>query len=532
MENTRKNLDISIFDIVGPVMLGPSSSGTAGMMRIGSIARLFLDAEPANVEIQFHPRNEDHYAGYRSHLGLAGGIMGMSTSDPEIPNAFKVARKRGIQFSITTYPASESVDMLRVRLVTETAAGSKHRIAACSVGGGNVRVESIDEIPVSLSNYAPHLFVWADKNAAHAVEQLLASKDLQMGCCGDRYLFYTVCQNPDPILEEALRSSEGVERVKYVPAFFEGGSSGEDPLFTEFSEALELCKKEDIDMAELMLRYEERRSGRGREQIIETMKENWACMKRSVSYGISGEYLPLYGLDDGQNAKRMMQASEEGRTFGGTLFNHAVAYSIGVMEYAMSMGCITATPTCGSSGIMPACMVALQEEYGCSDEEIIKALFACTSIGIVMAYDGVRFSGAAAGCQGEMTVSSAMAAMSVAYLGGCDAKALGHAACFAVKGLLGLVCDPMGCAEVPCIKRNAAGTAAALSSGNMAIAGIESFISPDDASFALKDVQDALPEYLRGGGGGTCCTPTALNTFGYIKQADRDYMIENGLSDV
>ena len=53
-------MNISIFEIVGPIMLGPSSSGTAGMVRIGAVARLFLSSEPKNVEIQFHPRNLHH----------------------------------------------------------------------------------------------------------------------------------------------------------------------------------------------------------------------------------------------------------------------------------------------------------------------------------------------------------------------------------------------------------------------------------------------------------------------------------------
>ena len=78
----------------------------------------------------------------------------------------------------------------------------------------------------------------------------------------------------------------------------------------------------------------------------------------------------------------------------------------------------------------------------------------------------------------------------------------GNAAAFAVKGLLGLVCDPVAGVEVPCIKRNVSAVMAALGSADMAIAGVESFLTPDQASAALKDVQDHLPEYLRGGGGG------------------------------
>ena len=81
-------MDIGIFDIVGPIMMGPSSSGTAGMMRIGAVGRAVADGEPENVNIQFHPLNMTHYAGCRSHLALAGGLMGYATDEPDFPQAF------------------------------------------------------------------------------------------------------------------------------------------------------------------------------------------------------------------------------------------------------------------------------------------------------------------------------------------------------------------------------------------------------------------------------------------------------------
>ena len=519
-------MDISIFEIVGPIMLGPSSSGTAGMVRIGAVARLFLDSEPKAVEIQFHPRNLHHYAGCRSHLGLAGGIMGFDLSDPRFPTAFDEAKRRGVRFSITEYPAAESKDMMRVRLVVETAAGTTQRICAVSVGGGNILVESVDEIPVSLNNYCAHIFVWSEEDVGAALEAVLGDGLVHSSKDG-RHLYYIPWNQQDTQILEKLQGMSGVKRAALVPPFLEGGNSGKAPLFQDFSELKQLCSEEQIDIPEAMLRYEENRSGLDRSVILRRMEKNWACMKESVKLGLSGQARPLYGLDDGKNGQRMLAAVESGRTLGGAMFGKAVAYGLGVMEYAMSMGCIVAAPTCGSSGIMPGSLVSLQETYGYSDEQMVRALLASTSIGIIMAYDGVRFSGAAAGCQGEITVSAAMTAQAAAYLGGGDTDAVGDAASFAVKGLLGLVCDPMECVEVPCIKRNSAGIAAALSSADMALAGIRSYITPDDASYALKDVQDHLPEYLRGGGGGVACTPTACATRAHVRRLDEEYLQKN-----
>ena len=466
------NLDLSIFDIVGPVMLGPSSSGTAGMMRIGAAAKQFLTADPVKINIYFHERNREHYEGCCSHIALTGGLLGFSADDPRFPDALSEAKRRGIAVQIGFFPAEESPDMLRVRLVTETADGLTHEFIATSVGGGNIRTEEINGHPVNLSNYASYRLARADGSII----------------------------NTEP--------------------FFEGGTAGTEPLFTEYTELASLCEKEHCDIAEIMLRYEVLRSGKSREEILSRMDQMWQIIKRSVSEGIRGTYRPIMGLDDGANGKRVLHAIGEGKTISGGVSAKAAAYALAVMEYAVSMGCIVATPTCGSAGVVPGCLAALQEEYGFSDREMVNALFAMTSIGIVMAYDGVRFSGCAAGCQGEMTVSAAMAAMGAAYLGrkrsvcGKDCRTghkeeaadscriAGNAAAFAVKGLLGLVCDPVAGVEVPCIKRNVSAALAALGCADMALAGVESYLTPDQAFAALKDVQDHLPEYLRGGGGG------------------------------
>ena len=520
-------MDISIFDVVGPIMLGPSSSATAGMVRIGMVGRLLADGEPKNVEIQFHPNNLTHYAGCRSHLGLAGGLMGYATDDPRFPQAFDEAKKQGMRFSITCFPREESLDTLRVRLIIETAKGQVLRVAAVSVGGGNIAVESVDEVPVEMNNYSAHLCVWAEGDVLSALGDTVPELDFSGGVSGYSAFYYAPCGDVSPEVLERLRAVPGVRRAVRVEPFFEGGNSGRPALFRDYEEIIGLCRREGITVSECMLRYEENRSGMSREYIVGRMTEHWEIMKKSVAAGIAGTARPLYGLDDGLNGKRMVEAVRAGKTLSGSVLGNAVAYGVGVMEYAMAMGCIVAAPTCGSSGIMPGCLVSLQESCGFSDEEIVNALFASTSIGVVMSFDGVRFSGVAAGCQGEMTVSAAMAAQAIACLGGGSEVQIGDAASLAVKGMLGLVCDPMQCVEVPCIKRNGAGIGNAFAAADMVLSGIRSFISTDDASYALKDVQDHLPEYLRGGGGGVACTPGACRAYEQIHRIDEEYMAKN-----
>lgn len=484
------NLDLSIFDIIGPVMRGPSSAGTAGMMRIGAAARKFLEEDLKKVRILFHERHRNHYKGCCSHIAIVSGLLGFTAEDDRVPKALEFAKKQGIEIMIDFYPAGTNPDILRVELLLETVSGIVHRFAAVSVGGGNIRVETIDGFGVNLNNYSPYLF-------AYGPEGILAYRKIT----GD--------QEDEDKASEELQKLPGVVRLLKTEPFFAGGSAGTEPLFTEFSELTDLCRRENCDIAEIMIRYELRRSGKSREEIVGRMQNMWQLIRKSTAEGLTGSYRPVMGQDDGQNGKRLMTAFEEGKTITGGITARAAAYALSTIEYGVSMGCIVATPTCGSSGVVPGVLVSLAETFGFSDEEMVRALFAMTSICVVMAYDGVRFSGCGAGCQGEITVSAAMAAMGAAYLGslkngqtGESAKIAGNAAAFAIKGLLGLVCDAIGSVEVPCIKRNVSAVMAALGCADMALAGVSSYLTPDEVSAALKDVQDHMPEYFRGGGCG------------------------------
>ncbi len=189
-----------------------------------------------------------------------------------------------------------------------------------------------------------------------------------------------------------------------------------------------------------------------------------------------------------------------------------------VMEKAVKMGesnaCmrrIVAAPTAGSCGVLPAVFLSLEEEEGYSKEEMAKALYVSAGIGGIIA-QRASVSGAAGGCQAEIGAASAMAAGAVAFLLGGDGEAIAHAAALAMKNLLGLACDPVaGLVEVPCVKRNVIGAVNALTSADLANAGIRSKIPPDEVFDAMRNVGRMLPEDLRETGkGGLAATPTGI----------------------
>ncbi len=172
---------------------------------------------------------------------------------------------------------------------------------------------------------------------------------------------------------------------------------------------------------------------------------------------------------------------------------------------------IVAAPTAGSCGVVPAVLLSLEQEKGYAREEMIKSLYVCAGIGGVIA-QRASISGAAGGCQAEIGAASAMAAGGVAFLCGGSGEAICHAAALAMKNLLGLACDPVGgLVEVPCIKRNVCGAVNALTSADLAIAGIRSRIPPDEVFDAMRSIGRLLPEELRETGrGGLAATPTGI----------------------
>ncbi len=152
----------------------------------------------------------------------------------------------------------------------------------------------------------------------------------------------------------------------------------------------------------------------------------------------------------------------------------AIARALAVAEVNASMGRIVAAPTGGASGVLPAVLTTIAERTGASREQTVLALVTAAAIGGIIAARAT-LSGAAGGCQAEIGSAAAMAAAAAVELAGGTPAQAGHAASFAMQGLLGLACDPVGGrVEIPCVARNATGCAVALTGVEMALSGATS----------------------------------------------------------
>ena len=213
------------------------------------------------------------------------------------------------------------------------------------------------------------------------------------------------------------------------------------------------------------------------------------------------------GMVGGDGAKMRAHVAA-GKTICGEYIGGVIAQALEMGESNACMKCIVAAPTAGSCGVLPAVLLPYQRREGLPDEAMVRALYVAGGIGQVIAAKA-SIAGAAGGCQAEIGTASAMAAAALCYLAGGSAEAVCHAAAIAIKSMLGLVCDPVaGLVEVPCVKRNAAGAMIAMSSADMALAGIRSAVPPDEVILAMREVGERMDVSLRETGlGGVAGTP-------------------------
>lgn len=142
---------MNIFDIIGPVMIGPSSSHTAGAVRLGRVAnKLMEDLEPEELEITLSGSFACTYQGHGTDRALLAGIMGYDTDSEEIRNALEIAQKRGIRYTFLKEDLPDSHPNT-ARICYRLRDGRVGMIQGASIGGGNICVELVDGMRVDFS---------------------------------------------------------------------------------------------------------------------------------------------------------------------------------------------------------------------------------------------------------------------------------------------------------------------------------------------------------------------------------------------
>ena len=141
---------LDIFDILGPVMVGPSSSHTAGAVRIGHMARTLLGREPVRAEIGLHGSFAETGPGHGTDRALVAGLLGMKPDDLGIPQSFEIAANRGLNVHFHVENLRDAHPNTAV-LEVESADGRKLTLQAASTGGGRIRVDRLDGVEVDFT---------------------------------------------------------------------------------------------------------------------------------------------------------------------------------------------------------------------------------------------------------------------------------------------------------------------------------------------------------------------------------------------
>ena len=215
----------SVFDIIGPVMIGPSSSHTAGAVRIGKIVSSIFNDEPTEVEFQLFNSFAKTYRGHGTDLALVAGILGMDTDDTNIPNSFEIAKKENLQYKISTIELKDAhPNTALLELTGEN--GRELKIVASSLGGGRISVEKIDDIETHFTGEYPTLIVHNLDQPGHVAEvaSMLSHKSINIATLNlyrDKRGGYAVMvvETDQTIPEDSIKwleHLEGVIKVTYL----------------------------------------------------------------------------------------------------------------------------------------------------------------------------------------------------------------------------------------------------------------------------------------------------------------------------
>ena len=281
--------------------------------------------------------------------------------------------------------------------------------------------------------------------------------------------------------------------------------------FNTAQELIELCKKEDKKISEIMRLREIVYGECDVDEVDAKMRKSLGIMKESAHAPLETAINSMGGMIGGE-AKKLEERRATGKSICGNVLTKALIFSQAVLEVNASMGVIVAAPTAGSAGVVPAVIFALAEEFDIPDERLCEALFTAGAVGSIL-MKNASVSGAEAGCQAEIGSAAAMAAAAAVELMGGTPEQCFEAAAIAIGNMLGLVCDPIaGLVESPCQSRNAIGVANAITSAELVLSGVKHHIPFDEMADAMLRVGRSLPFELRETAMGGCAgTPTGCN---------------------
>ena len=275
-------------------------------------------------------------------------------------------------------------------------------------------------------------------------------------------------------------------------------------MYRSINDWFEAAASADIDLPTAVLRIEMKETGAGEEQIRARISEALEVMRQAVAEGLATDTPSPSGLTGGR-ARRL---AADGPRLLGPRFTDVLSRAIATLEVNARMGLIMAAPTAGAAGVVPAVLLALADERGWTEAQLVDAMLVAGGVGAVIA-ERASIAGAGGGCQAETGSAAAMSAAAVAWLEGGTPEQVGTAVALTLQGMLGLICDPIaGLVEIPCAYRNATGAVNAIAAAEMALAGLDFPVPVDQVIDVMGEVGRKMDvRYRETALGGLAATP-------------------------
>lgn len=154
MDQLRYN---SIFDIIGPVMIGPSSSHTAGAARIGKVVRSIFGEQPDSVDIYLYESFAKTYRGHGTDIALVGGLLGMEPDDERLAKSLEIAYEQNME--VLFVPKNEKAEHPNSVRMVVSKGERKLSVTGISIGGGNIQISELNGFKLSLSMGTPTFII-------------------------------------------------------------------------------------------------------------------------------------------------------------------------------------------------------------------------------------------------------------------------------------------------------------------------------------------------------------------------------------
>lgn len=219
-------MNISIFEVIGPIMIGPSSSHTAGAARLGLVGRKIVGSSIAHVSFGLHGSFAKTYYGHGTDKALVAGVLGMSPDDERLPQAFEIAEKEGLTYDFHEVELPDSHENT-VQMTFFLKNGVKHTIIGSSIGGGQILITELDGLPMNITAQSPTLLVSQQdkKGVISDVTKILSDKGINIGTMqvsrdGKGNKASMIIETDSHITEEVIEAVRKQENVLNAQAIY------------------------------------------------------------------------------------------------------------------------------------------------------------------------------------------------------------------------------------------------------------------------------------------------------------------------